>query len=190
MSYSDSELIMSKRQRELKSLVIVLRGVPGSGKTTTALRLFEMFKDIYNYRVHIFCRDTYRQDYCKRHNCDYQNSFRNPQVNTRVRDIFYEDIFVHLEYMRNVPSVTIIDSTNTKLADIKHLFWIIKTSLSYEIERHRIYVYNKHTEYNSVQQVPESIMEIFRSEMNEFTEWLNHHTTDINYKMVNKICIK
>lgn len=190
MSYSDSEFIMSKRKRELKSLIIILRGVPGSGKTTTANRLFDMFKDQYDYRVDIINRDTIRSSYCQRHNIDYQLSFVNPHVNTKVRDTYYERIFSHLVYTRSHPCVTIIDSTNTKKADLHHLFWTINHALMAERPKYHIYLYTKNTEYKSVHSVPEPIMQRFREELKDSNEWLEHKARQYDIKMVNKICIK
>ena len=190
MSYSDSELIMSKRKRELKSIIIILRGVPGSGKTTTSQRLWEMFKDAYDYRVDIFNRDTLRQCYCTKHHIDYQASFCNSHVNTRVRDTFYENLFSHFQYTRSHPCVTIVDSTNTKKADLKHLFWIMNRALMEDRKKYDIYVYTKRTEYQSIHSVPEVIMKRFREELRISDEWLTHQAPQYNIKLVNKIALK
>lgn len=190
MSMSDSELIMSKRKRELKSVIIILRGVPGTGKTTVSHRLWDMFKDSYDYRVDIFNRDTLRQCYCSKHRIDYQSSFANSHVNTRVRDTYYEMLFTHFQFTRSHPSVTIIDSTNTKKADLKHLFWVINHALMEDKSKYDIYVYTKRTEYQSIHSVPEPIMRRFREELKISDEWLVNQAPQYNVKLVNKICLK
>lgn len=181
---------MSKRSRNLKNIVIVLRGVPGSGKTTTAERIYDLFKDDYNYCVRIISRDSTRKYYCWKHDIDYQSSFRNPEVNTIVRDRYYEDIFIHLSYCKQFPSVTIIDSTNTKVPDLKHLLWTFRNSLGSYIDNFDFYVYTKRKEFGSTHGVPDCIMQRFREELKQSDEWLLKNSQVFNLKLINKLSFK
>lgn len=184
---------MSKRKRELPDIIIVLRGIPGTGKTTTAHQLYDLFKIDYDYYVEIISRDTKRLSHCKKHGIDYQSSFRDPAFNTHVRDVFYEDLYDHLNHYRNqvkVPTVTIIDATNTKLADIKHTLWTIRHTDYSKCKHCDVYIYTKRTEHGSTHGVPECIMERFREELKESDEWLKVNSKDYNLKIVNKVALK
>lgn len=192
MSYSDSELIMSKRKRELHMIVIVLRGVPGSGKTTTAKRLYEMFYNDYYGNVFIHSRDMIRQHYCNNHSIDYQESFRDACVNTFVRDKYFFQLFELLHNLRK-PSVIIIDATNTKINDLYSTLRIIFISHCCLYAPLDVYIYTKRHEYQSLHGVPECIMQRFREELKESDEWLNQKKGTrcrYDYKIVNKVALK
>lgn len=168
MSSSDSEIIMSKR-----TIIFVLRGVPGSGKTTCAQKLYGMFYDQYNGNVFVHSRDLVRQHYCTKNSVDYQASFRNVSVNTFVRDRYYLRLLELLMNLRK-PSVVIIDSTNTKINDLYTTFKVISISHCDMYNAVDVYLYTKRHEYKSVHNVPECIMERFREELKESDQWLNN----------------
>lgn len=192
MTYSDSELIMSKRQRELRTIVIILRGVPGSGKTTTAKRLIDVFFNEYYGNVFIHSRDVIRQLYCNNHSIDYQSSFQDAAVNTFVRDKYFFQLFSLLENLRK-PSVVIIDSTNTKIPDLYATFRIIKMAHCDFYNPVDVYVYTKRHEYQSRHGVPEFVMERFRNELKESDEWLlkkRGSRAKYVFKNVNKVTLK
>lgn len=189
MSLSDSELIMSKRKRELKSLIIILRGVPGSGKTTTARTLDQMFTREYYRTVHL-SRDCLRMRYCTQHNMDYQGSFRNSTINTTIRDEYFQKMFDYLWDIKDEPYCCfIIDATNTKVADLKRTFWTIKRALIGGTVCFDKYIYTKRREYRSIHDVPECIMQRFRDELKESDEWLKKHSDEFKIKCFNKICV-
>lgn len=181
---------MPKRKREFKSLVIILRGVPGTGKSTTARALYELFKDTYNSFegcVKIISRDTIRYSLCNQNNEEYQNSFKSPCFNTMVRDNFYNQILHRLSVL-NIPNVTIIDNTNTKIADLKQLFWILFSGARIQNKNYDVYIYTKRHEHGSKHDVPEQIMEKFREELKESDDWLKNNTP-IRIKNIKRICI-
>lgn len=183
---------MSKRKRDLHTIVIVLRGVPGSGKTTTAKRLFDMFYNNYYGNVFIHSRDMIRQHFCNNHSIDYQESFRNASVNTFVRDRYFFQLLELLENLRK-PSVVIIDSTNTKINDLYTTFRVISVSHCDLYNPVDVYVYTKRHEYQSIHGVPECIMERFREELKESDDWLHKKAgTRARYvfKNVNKVALK
>ena len=170
---------MPKRSRSetLKGAVFILRGVPGSGKTTTALRIYNKLKDRFDYDIQIISRDNVRKCYCVKHGIDYQASFRDPVINTFVRDKFYRLLDIWLEYACTSPHCLIIDATNTKIADLKHTLWLVNRSHNacrpgfhcpYDV-----YLITRRKEYGSVHDVPECIMKRFREELTESDHWLN-----------------
>lgn len=190
MSYSDTEFIVSKRKRELRSIIIILRGVPGTGKSTTARALYELFKDSYNYfegHVRIISRDAIRYSLCNENDEDYENSFKDPSFNTMVRDSFYNQIFQRLSNL-DVPNVTIIDTTNTKKADLKQLFWILFTGVRVHRKNYDVYLYTKRHEYGSKHKVPEHVMQKFRQELEESDIWLQKNVQS-RIKNIKRICI-
>lgn len=189
MSLSDSELIMAKRKRDFGSLIIILRGVPGSGKTTTARTLNEMFNRDFYHTVNL-SRDVLRMRYCNVHDMDYQGSFRNPTINTYIRDEYFQKMFEELEFIKNEPyCCMIIDSTNTKVADLKRTLWTIRKALSGGTVHFDKYIYTKRHEHRSIHNVPECIMQRFRDELKESDEWLKKHSDDFKIKCYNKILI-
>lgn len=187
-----SNLIMSKRKRELRNVIIVLRGVPGTGKTTATHLLYELFKNDYDYNVQIISRDNQRLNQCKANSIDYQASFRDPVFNLMVRDTYYENMYSLLNHLHSLglPYVCIIDATNTKLYDIKHTLWTIRAACPKFKQTTDVYIYTKRTEHGSTHGVPECIMERFREELKESDEWLKVNTQKYNIKVVNKVALK
>lgn len=176
---------MSKRKRDVSDhdVIIILRGIPGTGKTTMARELYDMFYENHEPNVHGISRDSFRCTYCLRHNIDYQSSFRDPSLNTIIRDEFYQRLFTDLQYDRSQsdPMIYIIDSTNTKIADLKMIFWIIRHTKN-PYKPADVYLYTKRKEYGSVHGVPECIMKRFREELAESDEWLKSHSDELNFK--------
>lgn len=180
-----SKLIMSKRKRDVSDhdVIIILRGIPGTGKTTMARELVDMFYENFEPHVYGLSRDDMRSQYCLRHNIDYQASFRDPALNTIIRDEFYQHLFTYLQYYRkeDEPMIYIIDATNTKIADLKMTFWIIKHTKNPN-KPADVYLYTKRKEYGTVHGVPECIMKRFREELAESDEWLKSHSSELNFK--------
>lgn len=166
---------MSKRRRDVpyRDVIIILRGVPGSGKTTTCRELTKMFFSHYEQYVQCISRDCSRYEYCAKRSIDYQASFHDPAINTIVRDEFYQHLFDCLDDYRKTAdsTITIIDATNTKIADLKMIFWIIKRTSNVYKEAD-VYLYTKRHEHGSIHGVPESVMQRFREELKESDEWL------------------
>lgn len=182
---------MSKRKRDLKSIIIILRGVPGSGKSTTAKRLYDLFYNDYYGNVFIHSRDMIRHRYCDKHGIGYQESFRDPIVNTFVRDRYYFQLFELLNNMSK-SFVVIIDSTNTKINDLYSTLRTIHVSQCDMIAPLDVYVYTKRIEHGSINGVPECIMQRFRDELKESDEWLKAKVNKRGryvYKMVNKVAL-
>lgn len=183
MSFSDSEIIMSKRFRSErqteKSAVFILRGVPGSGKSTTALKIYEKLKDRFDMSIQIISRDNVRKCFCVKHGIDYQASFRDPVINQLVRDKFYRRLDIWLEFAATSPHCLIIDATNTKVADLKHTLWLANHSRDVVHKDSTvpfdIFLITKRKEYGSIHQVPECIMSRFRDELAESDKWLDKH---------------
>lgn len=180
---------MSKRKRDLRNIIIVLRGVPGTGKTTCTHLLYDLLKNDYDYNVQIISRDTMRLNQCKANSIDYQASFRDPVFNLMIRDSYYEKMFSTLSYLHSCSQryVCIIDSTNTKLYDIKHTLWTIRTACPDFKRTTDVYIYTKRTEHGSTHGVPSCIMERFREELKESDNWLKENSRDYNLHIVNKI---
>lgn len=187
-----SNLIMSKRKRELRNVIIVLRGVPGTGKTTATHLLYDLFKNDYDYNVQIISRDNQRLNQCKANSIDYQSSFRDPTFNLMVRDTYYENMYSLLNHLHSLglPYVCIIDATNTKLYDLKHTLWTIRSACPKFKHTTDVYIYTKRTEHGSTHGVPACIMDRFREELKESDEWLKVHSRDYNFKIVNKVALK
>lgn len=180
MGNVESKIIMPKRKRELKGLIFILRGVPGTGKTTIAHRLYERLKEPYDYRVQIVSRDDVRKHYCVKHDIDYQSSFRDPIINTLVRDKFYRELTEWVEYIKSHAHVLIIDATNTKLADLKQTLWCVNRRCVNcqrigDCHPYDIYLYTRRKEFGSIHGVPECIMKRFREEITESDHWLSTH---------------
>ena len=71
-------------------------------------------------------------------------------------------------------SLLVIDSTNTKIADLIRLLRIIKPYdfLINNVD-YNIYILTKRTEHGNIHDVPEKVMKAFREELKESDEWLD-----------------
>ena len=107
---------------------------------------------------------------------DYQESFKNPTINTLIRDMYFNEIGSAFRQMRfnDGESLLIIDSTNTKIADLIRLLGIIKPYdfLINNVD-YNIYILTKRREHGNIHDVPEKVMKAFREELKESDEWLD-----------------
>lgn len=183
---------MPKRERpKNKFTVLILRGIPGTGKTTLALQLCRAFrstfKDFDEARRNCNCvnRDVVRQNYLNSNECKeilngktltYQESFKNATINTIIRDEYFSEIGNKFRTMRfnDGESLLVIDSTNTKIADLRRILKIIEPyDFLVENVDYNIYILTKRHEHGNVHDVPEKVMNAFRQELKESDEWLN-----------------
>lgn len=178
----------SKRQREYTSsleklrnrkLVIILRGIPGTGKTTTRKKLTKLFRD-KGRNVKTLSRDRIREKYCEKTKQKYVASFSNATTNTIVRDKYYRKLkekAKEILWYGGNGAVLIIDSTNTKIPDLVNTFKILKEYNFLEGIRDDfdIIVYTKRKEHGSVHDIPDDVMERFRKELNDSDAWLTDY---------------
>lgn len=185
---------MSKRERPKdKFTILILRGVPGTGKSTLARSISEYFINIQkfecaserNTHCKIINRDLIRLKYITSAECkevlngkrvNYQDSFKNATINSLIRDKYFNEIAEAFRTMRfnDGESLLIIDSTNTKIADLIRLLKIIEPYdfLINNVD-YNIYILTKRHEHGNIHNVPEKVMNAFREELKESDEWLN-----------------
>lgn len=167
-----------KELRERK-VVIILRGIPGTGKTTTRKKLTKLFRD-KGRNVKTLSRDRIREKYCEKTKQKYVSSFSDATTNTIVRDKYYRSLrkkAKEILWYGGNGAVFIIDSTNTKIPDLINTFKILKEFNPLEgiRETFDIIVYTKRKEHGSVHQIPTDTMEKFRKELSESDAWLTDY---------------
>lgn len=177
-----------KRKRERgrpKKIVYILRGVPGTGKTTLAEKLKTAYENI-GWSVIKINRDEEREEYIKSDlfkeifgkKLDYQESFTNATANTLIRDKYYKTLtkFVtHFKYNNECNELLIIDSTHTKIADLVYTLNLFKPFGSYDDnwKNLNVFIITKRTIHGNIHNVPEPVMKAFKKELKESDEWLN-----------------
>lgn len=164
-----------KRKRDQPNIIWIMRGIPGTGKTTTALRLKRLYEK-YGHKVYYFNRDNTRLLYCAKHNMEYDKSFSDATTNTIVRDKYYEEIERIVRLTRPARKVIIIDSTNTKIADLRKLFYVLDLTKDkdylYLNNPRKVYVVTKRKIHGNQHNVPENIIKKFEEELKESDEYL------------------
>lgn len=165
-----------------KVLICLLRGPPGSGKTTFANGIINFFgrEKLDNGQVMYISRDDIRENYAKRHGMSYVDTFKDVNANTRIRDKFMHEIefCVNDWYFRDIPNrVVIIDSTFSKLADMKNIFKICKLSKlrNRPVYRNRVRVFNFNTVRRNHRNVPNVKLLEIKKNLNETDEYLKEH---------------
>lgn len=169
-----------KRGEPQKKLVYILRGVPGTGKTTLATKLETAFEN-GGWDVSRINRDKEREDLLQTirfkeifgKELTYQESFSNVTANTLVRDEYYKhlrQLVNHLRYTNMRKSLLIIDSTHTKIADLVTTLSLFQDFPPF-YDLH-VYIVTKRTIHGNVHDVPEPVMKNFQKEIKESDEWL------------------
>lgn len=173
-----------KRQPEIgyphKKMIYILRGVPGTGKTTLANILESSFKD-NGWNVRKINRDEVREKLLKTtkfkeifgKELTYQESFSNVTANTIIRDEYYNKLrklVNRIQYTSFKKSLLIIDSTHTKIADLVGTLSLFENF--YPSGDLHVYIVTKKTIHGNVHEVPETVMKNFQKELKESDEWL------------------
>lgn len=181
-----------KRKRTSNKTVFILRGIPGTGKTT----LSNLIKETYECpecEVDILNRDMFRIKYISSNECKeicgkslgYQESFSNPTINTIIRDKFYEELrnkIIELQLDTSTKDrILIVDSTNTKLADLIRTLDICGLKGNTIKGDYHVYIITKRKVHVNTHAVPDNVMESFKKELKESDEWLKK-----KYPYVNK----
>lgn len=174
----------NKRRREEgmhKKVVYILRGVPGTGKTTLAEKIEKAYQEC-GWDISKINRDKEREDLIKtirfkkifEKELNYQESFSNVTANTLVRDEYYKhlrQLVNHLRFTMCRKSLLIIDSTHTKIADLITTLDLFKDFPPiYDLN---VYIVTKRTIHGNIHNVPEPVMKNFKKELEESDEWLN-----------------
>lgn len=173
-----------------KKIVYILRGVPGTGKTTLANNLESSYKNS-GWNVRKINRDEVREKLLKKEKfkkifgkeLSYQESFSNVTANTLIRDGYYRKLrklVTRFEYTSYKKNLLIIDSTHTKIADLVSTLSLFKDFAPFG-DLH-VYIVTKRTIHGNIHEVPEPVMKNFKRELNESDEWLKK---EYPYKKVN-----
>lgn len=146
--------------------IYILRGIPGTGKTTWAYKKLELLMHKRPYE-HIFLisRDGYRMREVNYSESEYQKSFKDEQWNNSIKKRFWEYAYNCFEKA----DVVILDTTmigDVDLADINAIMlkWILIHRTQPEI---RWKIFTK--QYFSTHNVPEEVMQKYK-EMYEITK--------------------
>ena len=143
---------------------IILRGIPGSGKSTKAEELKKEFERQF-CKVKIFSRDQFRlcvlermigKDKEKLEEA-YQQSFRDKAQNEMIKDTFYERVIDSMDDYTH--DVIIYDMTNISKQDC--FFWWEFASFA-KGKGDEVQVIECEGNYKSTHNVPEDIMEDYR----------------------------
>lgn len=181
---------MSKRARPSTLTILILRGIPGTGKSTLAEKICSEFRNNLDNpkqaksNIRCISRDTVREEFLRSLECkeilngkeiNYQESFKNATINTLVRDRYFDEIETAYRIMRynDGDNLILIDSTNTKIADLVRLLKILQPydSIIKYMEM-KTYILTKRHEHGNIHDVPEKVMNAFRQELRESDEWL------------------
>lgn len=164
--------------------ICILRGIPGSGKTTYANHLIDFFgrDKLATGQVMFISRDEIRMKYAKKHKMDYVATFKDFNANRRVRDKFLLEInfCVNDWYFRDMPNrVIIIDSTFSNISDIKTICKMCKfrkiddPSFRWQRPKVRIFEFNKLI--NNHRNVPLDKIAQMRLDMKSSADYINSH---------------
>lgn len=146
---------------------IIIRGIPGSGKSTKAKELKEQFEK-KGKRVAIYSRDAFRKAFLLEvfsvsSNIEeaYQESFTNQEDNVIIKDEFYRRLVDSLEEDDNVH---IYDMTNISKEDA--YFWFeFATYAKAKGDTFEFCVMNG--QYKSTHNVPDNVMEKYKKDFEE-----------------------
>lgn len=144
--------------------IVVLRGVPGTGKSTFALKYYKDRKNKYpNEVVTLVSRDGYRMLECKFSEAEYQKSFVDDSWNGRI----IRDFWKYVSDTFNKCDVMILDTTMCKYQDIYTLYWhlfeyMARTNIMVKI-RWKVCV----TEHGSTHSVPVVMMHEYWDNFND-----------------------
>ena len=151
---------------------IILRGIPGSGKTTKAKALKEYYEN-KGKKVAIYSRDSFRMATLaeifkneKTLEKAYQDSFNNPTENMMIREEFYRKIIDGLELDDDVH---VYDMTNTSKEDAYFWFEFVTYAKAREDKIKIICAAGK---FGSTHNVPDNVMERYETQKkNNETLW-------------------
>lgn len=169
-----------------KKIVYILRGVPGTGKTTLAKNLETSYKDL-GWHVYNINRDEVREKLLKKDKfkklfgkeLTYQESFSNVTANTLIRDGYYKKLrklVGRFEYTSWKKNLLIIDSTHTKIADLITTLSLFENFAPFG-DLH-VFIITKRTIHGNIHSVPEPVMKNFKRELKESDEWLKKEYPD------------
>lgn len=147
--------------------IVILRGVPGTGKTTWGLQYYEHRKKKCPYEdIRYMSRDAYRQRLCKYDENEYLRSFDDKHWDKSIRKHFWMGIS---EVMMGC-DLMILDMTMIDYRDIFALTWyLFKYEQEYETKvkiRWKIFL----TEYGSNHNVPPEKMDRYRQMFEDSAE--------------------
>lgn len=173
-----------KRQPEIgyphKKIVYILRGVPGTGKSTLAKNLESSYKES-GWFVQRINRDEVREELLKKEKfkkifgkeLTYQESFSNVTANTLIRDGYYKKLrklVGRFEYTSYKKDLLIIDTTHTKIADLVTTLSLFEDFPPFG-DLH-VFIVTKRTIHGNIHEVPEPVMKNFKRELKDSDEWL------------------
>lgn len=152
--------------------IVILRGVPGTGKSTFSLKYLERRRQKYpDEDIALISRDGFRMMEVKYSETEYQRSFRDSFWNEEIIRRFWG----HVRDMFNRCDVLILDSTMCKYQDIYALYWYLfeymaKTNIMVKI-RWKVLI----TEYGSRHGVPAQVMHKYWDEFNDTMSYIECH---------------
>lgn len=148
---------------------VILRGIPGSGKSTKAEELKKEFEGDM-MKVKIFSRDKFRMCVLERMvgttleelEEAYQNSFRDQTQNEMIKDTFYERVIDSLDDYTN--DAIIYDMTNISKDDC--FFWFEFVTYA-KGKGDEVRIVECEGNYKSKHNVPDNIMDDYRKKWEE-----------------------
>lgn len=153
---------------ESTKTVVILRGIPGSGKSTKAKELKQYY---YNQgkEVGLFSRDDFRKCVLGRINKGskedleelYQQSFVDQHQNEMIKDTFYERVIDSLDSNKDV---LIYDMTNISKEDC--FFWFEYVTYA-KGKGDDVQIVECEGNFKSMHNVPEKIMDDYRKKWEE-----------------------
>lgn len=147
--------------------IVVLRGIPGTGKTTWGLKYYDKRKKKCPYEdIRYMSRDAYRQRITKYDENEYQKSIADKHWDKSIRKNFWRNFG---EIMDSC-DLMILDMTMVDYRDIIALQWyLFEYQLEKEVEvKIRWYIFI--TEYGSKHNVPPEKMEIYVEQFEDTTD--------------------
>lgn len=162
--------------------IAILRGPPGSGKTTLANHIIDFFgrEKLNDGQMFYISRDLIRERFANKHGLRYETTFKHSHANTRIRDKFMHEINVAMNYpLLGSNRIIIIDSTFSKLADMKNIFRMCRLhkleKTKYWGFRPRVRLFNFESVKNNHRNVPKPKLDEIKSSLKATDEYMRKH---------------
>lgn len=149
--------------------LVVLRGVPGTGKSTWATKYYEKRKTKCPYEnVVILNRDSYRMMRVKYSESEYQKSFKDHTWDNSIRKGFWQ----YFAKMMRACDTLILDTTMCHFADYVALQWhifeyVCETNTMLKV---RWYIFVE--EHGSTHGVPGKIINDYWDQFNDTIDYV------------------